>query len=77
MSEIKTNLRWAGGKSKMLKILDNFFPKEINKYLEVFTGGGSVLLHIIQNYQPQLVFSNDIDSKLINYYQRIQENPQG
>ena len=76
MSEIKTNLRWAGGKSKMLKILDNFFPKEINKYLEVFTGGGSVLLHIIQNYQPQLVFSNDIDSKLINYYQRIQENPQ-
>ena len=30
MKETKTNLRWARGKSKMLKILDEFFPKEIN-----------------------------------------------
>ena len=37
MKEIKTNLRWAGGKSKMIKILDKYFPQEVNKYLEVFT----------------------------------------
>ncbi len=75
MGEIKTNLRWAGGKSKMTKILDNFFPKEVDKYLEVFTGGGSVLLHIIQKYNPQIVFANDIDSKLINYYNNVKDNP--
>jgi DNA adenine methylase len=73
--EIKTNLRWAGGKSKMLKILDNFFPNEVTKYLEVFTGGGSVLLHIIQKYNPQTIYANDIDDKLINYYQQIQTSP--
>lgn len=76
MKNCKTNLRWAGGKSKMTKILDNFFPKEVDKYLETFTGGGSVLLHIIQRYNPQIVFANDIDSKLINYYNNVKDNPQ-
>ena len=73
---IKTNLRWAGGKSKMTKILDSFFPKEVDKYLEVFTGGGSVLLYIIQKYNPEIVYANDIDKKLINYYNNIKESPQ-
>lgn len=76
MKIVKSNLRWPGGKSKMTKILDNFFPKEITKYLETFTGGGSVLLHIIQKYNPQLVYANDIDSNLINYYNSIKKDPQ-
>ena len=59
MTEVKTNLRWAGGKSKMIKILDKFFPTEVNKYLETFTGGGSVLLHIMQRYNPQVAYAND------------------
>ena len=75
MKEIKSNLRWAGGKSKMIKILDKFMPDEVNKYLEVFTGGGSVLLHIIQKYKPYKVIANDIDANLINYYQNVRENP--
>lgn len=74
--EVKTNLRWAGGKSKMLKILEEFFPKEIDKYIETFTGGGSVMLHILQNYSPNVVYANDIDEMLINYYNSIKHNPQ-
>ena len=73
---IKTNLRWAGGKSKMTKIIDNFLPENINKYLEVFTGGGSVLLYIIQKYNPQIVYANDIDENLINYYKSIRDSHQ-
>ena len=57
MKEIKSNLRWAGGKSKMIKILDNFFPKKIDKYLETFIGGGSVLLHIIQTFSLLFLYS--------------------
>lgn len=76
MSEVKTNLRWAGGKSKMLKILDDFFPKDVEKYLEAFIGGGSVLLHIIQKYSPQVAYANDIDDLLINYYNNVKNNPQ-
>ena len=76
MIEIKTNLRWAGGKSKMIKILDKFFPKEVNKYLETFTGGGSVLLHIMQKYYPKTAYANDIDDKLINYYNNVKNAPE-
>ena len=72
---VKSNLRWAGGKSKMIKILDKFMPIEVNKYLEVFTGGGSVLLHIIQKYKPYKIIANDIDINLINYYRGVKENP--
>lgn len=75
MKEVKSNLRWPGGKSKMMKILDNFLPDKIDKYLETFTGGGSVLLHVIQNYRPQVVYANDIDQKLINYYMSVQNDP--
>lgn len=76
MTMVKTNLRWAGGKSKMMKILDKFLPKEVDKYLETFTGGGSVLLYIMQKYNPQVAYANDIDSKLINYYESVQTEPQ-
>lgn len=76
MKEIKSNLRWAGGKSKMIKILDNFFPKNIHKYLETFIGGGSVLLHIIQKYNPKVIYANDINQDLINYYNYVQNYPQ-
>lgn len=76
MKEIKSNLRWAGGKSKMIKILDNFFPKKIDKYLETFIGGGSVLLHIIQKYNPKVIYANDINHDLINYYNYVQNCPQ-
>ena len=76
MKEIKSNLRWPGGKSKMTKILDNFFPDEVEKYLETFTGGGSVLLHIIQKFNPKVIYANDIDENLINYYLNVKNNPQ-
>jgi DNA adenine methylase len=76
MTMVKTNLRWAGGKSKMMKILDKFLPKEVDKYLETFTGGGSVLLYVMQKYNPQVAYANDIDSKLINYYESVQTEPQ-
>ena len=74
MKIVKSNLRWPGGKSKMVKILDEFFPKNVDKYIETFTGGGSVLLHIIQKYNPQIVYANDIDENLINYYNSIKND---
>ena len=75
MSNVKSNLRWAGGKSKMMKMLDQFMPDTIDKYFEVFVGGGSVLLYIIQKYKPHKIIANDIDKNLINYYQTVRKNP--
>ena len=60
----------------MTKILDRFMPQSVYKYLEVFTGGGSVLLYIIQKYNPSTIVANDIDTNLINYYKGVKNNPQ-
>lgn len=76
MKLIKSNLRWPGGKSRMMKNLDYFLPSKVDKYLEPFTGGGSVLLYIIQKYCPSLVYANDIDERLINYYNHVKNEPE-
>ena len=73
---VKSNLRWAGGKSRMMDILEMYMPPKIDKYLETFLGGGSVLLHIIQRFNPKEIYANDIDTNLVNYYQEVQRNPQ-
>lgn len=69
---IKSNLRYPGGKSRLMKYIDPYFPSKIDRYLEIFVGGGSVLLHVIQKYNPSEIIANDIDSELINYYRVVQ-----
>ena len=61
----------------MMRILDEYIPNDITKYLEVFTGGGSVLLYMVQKRRPDVVFANDIDTTLINYYNEVKNNPEG
>ena len=69
--KVKSNLRYPGGKSKMIKHLVPYFPKEIDCFFDVFVGGGSVTLHVLQNYDVKEVWVNDIDSDLMNYYRTI------
>ena len=69
--KVKSNLRYPGGKSKLIKHLAPFFPKEIENFFDVFVGGGSVTLHVLQNYDVKEVWVNDIDYDLINYYRTI------
>lgn len=40
-------LAWAGGKSQVLKHISPHIPKYIRNYYEPFLGGGSVLLHLL------------------------------
>lgn len=72
---VKTNLRWAGGKSKLMKFIERYLPDNVEKYLETFTGGGSVLLYILQKFHPSVSIANDIDTNLINYYNSVKDNP--
>lgn len=74
---IKSNLRWPGGKSRIMPVLEPFIPGRITKYLEVFTGGGSALLYMIQTRKIKNVYANDIDTNLINYYNAVQKDPIG
>lgn len=64
-------LKWAGGKSQLLKKLHTAMPGNYNKYYEPFIGGGAMLF----NEQPQDAVISDINGQLINIYQQIKTAP--
>lgn len=76
---VKPFIKWAGGKSQLLRDIRSNYPTElgrsINKYCEPFVGGGAVLLDILSNYNIDEVLVNDINAELINTYCKIKENP--
>ena len=75
----KPFLKWAGGKGQLINTFDEMFPKElaegkIKTYIEPFVGGGAVLFHVLQNYNIEKAYINDINKELINCYRCIKAN---
>lgn len=71
---VKPFIKWAGGKSQLLDVIREKYPKEIMKYCEPFVGGGAVLLDVLKNFQPEEVMINDINPELTNVYIQIRDN---
>lgn len=77
---IKPIIKWVGGKTQIIDKIIYQFPKIINNYHELFVGGGSVLLALLQNIKKKyIVIKNtinayDINETLINMYKNIQSN---
>ena len=74
----KPFLKWVGGKTQLLEQLDRFYPPElktgkIDKYFELFVGGGAVLFEVIQKYPIKKAFISDINPDLILAYQVIRD----
>ncbi len=71
----KPFVKWAGGKSQLLKEIDSKISSNINTYIEPFVGGGAVLFHLLNNYSNlEKVVINDINSDLIDTYRTIKNN---
>lgn len=78
--QAKPFMKWAGGKSQLLRQFKNYYPKElingkIKKYFEPFIGGGAVFLDIVQKFPIESAFLTDINEELIIAYKVIQRNP--
>jgi DNA adenine methylase len=76
----KPLLKWVGGKTQLLDTLLDSFPKEMNHYHEIFLGGGSVLLGLLQEVQEKRVqvghiHAYDLNEPLIYVYKNIQSRP--
>ena len=76
----KPILKWIGGKTQIIDKIINNFPNEINNYHEIFLGGGSVLIALLENIKKNNIkvygniYAYDINEILINLYINIQNN---
>ncbi|KKU49598.1 MAG: adenine methylase protein [Parcubacteria group bacterium GW2011_GWA1_47_10] len=73
--KLPTFLKWAGGKRKILPLIEKFFPKKIDRYFEPFLGGGSVFFYVKQKYNPPYSLISDTNVDLINTYIHVRDNP--
>ena len=71
---LKSPLKWAGGKSKLMPKIEQVYNKDFiwnsNRYIyiELFSGGGSSWLYVLQNYKPKRLIINDINPNVINLW---------
>ncbi|MCK9293404.1 MAG: Dam family site-specific DNA-(adenine-N6)-methyltransferase [archaeon] len=72
--KVKPFIKWAGGKTQLINKIEPELPIKINRYFEPFLGGGSVLLFILQKYNPKEVIVSDVNYELINTYNIIKNN---
>jgi DNA adenine methylase len=67
-------LKWAGGKKRLVVLLDKLTPKSIERYFEPFLGGGAFFFYLIQTRKPFKAFLSDSNPQLINTYRVVKDN---
>ncbi|WP_308698830.1 Dam family site-specific DNA-(adenine-N6)-methyltransferase [uncultured Thomasclavelia sp.] len=68
-----TFLKWAGGKKWLVNNESYRFPKEFNRYIEPFLGGGSVFFYL----EPQNALLSDINQELIDTFIAVRDELNG
>ena len=65
--EIKPFVKWVGGKTQLLKNINNNLPDDldiIDTYIEPFVGGGSVMFNVVPKLKNiKYVIINDLNSR--------------
>jgi DNA adenine methylase len=65
---------WAGGKTRLLKHYVPHWPKDVKTYSEPFFGGGAVFIYMVNNYDLDEVWINDVNIDLINIYDTVKSD---
>jgi DNA adenine methylase len=77
---MKPLLKWIGGKQKLLHFIFDHIPKKINNYHELFLGGGSVLLELLEKQKAneiliqKNIYAYDSNATLIAFHKQIQKD---
>lgn len=67
---IKSPMNYTGGKGKLLNQILPLFPKDINTFVDLFTGGCNVAVNVSANK----IIANDLCTQVIDIYKGIQNN---
>jgi len=74
-------LKWIGGKTQIINDIVYKFPTNMENYHELFIGGGSVLLALLNQQKNNIItisnniYAYDYNEPLIHFYKNIQNNP--
>ncbi len=68
-------VKWAGGKTRLLKQIQPYVPESFSDYHEPFLGGGAMFFAIRERAAgvPHL---HDLNTQLINLWQCVQQDPE-
>lgn len=67
---MKPLVKYRGGKSKEIPQIIKHIPQFNGRYIEPFFGGGALYFHL----EPKKAIINDINSKLIAFYNGVKNN---
>ena len=67
---MKPLIKYRGGKSKEIPFIQKQIPEFKGRYIEPFFGGGALYFHI----EPKKAIINDINSKLMSFYEGVKSN---
>ena len=78
---MKPIIKWVGGKTQIIDKIMEHFPTNINNYYELFLGGGSVLLALLEMQKNNKIIiegtinAYDVNPIIINMFINIRDNP--
>ena len=70
---VKSPLRYPGGKSRAIKIISRYIPKDTTQICSPFFGGGSLEIHWAQN--GIRVYGYDSFGPLVDFWHMLLKNP--
>jgi DNA adenine methylase len=76
MTEIKSPLRYPGGKSRAIQQIKDLLPVQFDEYREPFVGGGSFFIYLRQKRPNLKVWINDLNPELYYFWKYAQIDSQ-
>jgi DNA adenine methylase len=66
-------VKWAGGKSQLLRTFDRYGPRDFGTYFEPFVGGGAFFFHLVASGKIKGATISDLNQDLIDCYLAIRD----
>lgn len=70
MEKAKPFVKWAGGKTQLLPVIQEMMPEHFGNYFEPFLGGGALFFSV----RPSRSVINDVNPSLVNAYRQLRED---
>lgn len=80
-SSLKSPLKWAGGKGRLIPQLSCYLPAEMKHgrlpvYFEPFLGGGAMFFYLASHGLIKSAYLSDANADLINFYTALMKSTQ-